>query len=82
MTSSVSSTRTCPSAPRRSSPSSPTSAIADGTRRGWVRSTITHDAWEAEYRAVEDITDADSAVTVAARFRIDAGTPGARRLDR
>ena len=55
--------------------------FADGTRRGWVRSTVTHDAWEAEYRAVENIADPASPVTVAARFRIDAGTPGARRLD-
>ena len=56
--------------------------FADGTRRGWVRSTITEDAWEAEYRAVENIADAGSAITVAARFRVDAGTAGARRLDR
>ena len=34
--------------------------------RGWVLNTVTADEWTAEYRLVDDHTDADSAVTVGA----------------
>ena len=34
--------------------------------RGWVRNTITADEWTAEFRLVEDHTDADSPVTTDA----------------
>ena len=71
---------TCRSEPKRSWPSSPMSSCRRheaglGAQHGHA------DAWDAEYRAVENIADPASPVTVAARFRIDAGTPGARRLD-
>jgi alkaline phosphatase D len=81
VTSSVSSTSNLPVGAEAILAQFPDVRFADGTRRGWVRSTVTKDAWQAEYRAVEDVADPRSAVAVAARFRIDAGTPGARRLD-
>jgi alkaline phosphatase D len=52
---------------------------ADGIKRGWVRSTLTATGWDAEYRAVDDVTRADSTISVSARFHIDPTTPGALR---
>ena len=52
---------------------------ADGSKRGWVRNTLSTSGWDAEYRAVDDVTRADSTISVAARFHIDPTTPGARR---
>ena len=37
-------------------------------------------SWEAEYRAVDDITSAGSSISVPARFRIVPTTPGAQRI--
>ena len=54
--------------------------FADGTKRGWVRNTLDASAWEAEYRAVDDITSAGSSISVPARFRIVPTTPGAQRI--
>ena len=76
VTSSISSTSNLPVGAEAVLAQFPAVRYADGRRRGWVRSVITPTGWEAEYRAVEDVTRADSAVTVAARFRID---PTARR---
>jgi alkaline phosphatase D len=82
VTSSVSSTSNLPVGAEAILAQFPDVRFADGTRRGWVRNTVTQDAWEAEYRAVEDVADPGSPIAVTARFRIDAGTPGALRQDR
>ena len=79
VTSSISSTSNLPVGAEAILAQFPAVLYADGARRGWVRSVITPTGWEAEYRAVEDVTRADSAVTVAARFRIDPTAPGAQR---
>jgi alkaline phosphatase D len=47
---------------------------AELTKRGCIRHTITPDAWTAEYRIVDDIADADSAVSTWKTFRVDHGT--------
>ena len=75
VTSSISSTSNLPVGAEAVLAQFPAVLYADGTRRGWVRSVITPNGWDAEYRAVEDVTRADSAVTVAARFRIDPNRP-------
>jgi alkaline phosphatase D len=81
VTSSISSTSNLPVGAEAVLAQFPDVRFADGSRRGWVRNTVTSDAWEAEYRAVQDVADPGSAIAVTARFRIEAGTPGARRLD-
>jgi alkaline phosphatase D len=51
----------------------------DGARRGYARCTITPQTWTCEYRAVADVTRADSAVSTGATVVVTAGTPGAVR---
>jgi alkaline phosphatase D len=82
VTSSVSSISNLPAGAEAILAQFPDVRFADGTRRGWVRNTVTPDAWEVEYRAVENVADPASPIAVTARFRIDAGAPGARRQDR
>jgi len=40
--------------------------FSEAGHRGWVLNTLTPDDWTAEFRLVDDHTDADSAVTVGA----------------
>lgn len=51
-------------------------AIVDGelVSRGYTRHTVTADAWDAEYRSVADVLDADSAVSTWKTFRVATGT--------
>ena len=80
ITSSVSSTSNLPIGAEAVLAQFPNVHYADGTKRGWVRNTLTASSWEAEYRAVDDITRADSPISVPARFRIVPTTPGAQRI--
>jgi len=80
ITSSVSSTSNLPIGAEAVLAQFPNVHFADGTKRGWVRNTLDASAWEAEYRAVDDITRADSPISVAGRFRIVPTTPGAQRI--
>ncbi len=52
----------------------------DGTHRGYTLCEVTRAAWRAEFRIVADGADPTSAVTTAAAWQVDAGTPGARRV--
>jgi alkaline phosphatase D len=45
---------------------------AEIAHRGYTRHTVTADTWTAEYRTVEDVTAADSAVSTWRTFRVDA----------
>jgi len=48
---------------------------AQAARRGWTRHVVTPDQWEAEYREVDDVTTADSPVSVSTRWVVpDGGT--------
>jgi alkaline phosphatase D len=49
---------------------------ANDLKRGWVRSMLTQDEWRAEYRIVDDVTRADSAVGMDRTFRIVPTEPG------
>ena len=44
-------------------------------QRGYVRCTVTPDAWTSDYRVVEDITKPDSPVSTRASFVVEAGRP-------
>jgi alkaline phosphatase D len=46
-------------------------------RNGCTVCTVTSEEWRAEYVVVDDVTDADSAVSSIATFVIASGTPGA-----
>lgn len=41
-------------------------AYSEAGHRGWVLNTVTADEWTAEFRLVDDHTDADSSITVGA----------------
>ena len=45
-------------------------------KRGYVRNTITHDAWKADFRVVDQVTAPGAAVSDRATFTIRAGQPG------
>jgi alkaline phosphatase D len=45
---------------------------AELAHRGYTRHVVTPEAWTAEYRIVDDVTDADSAVSTWRTFRVDA----------
>jgi alkaline phosphatase D len=45
-------------------------------RRGYVRNTITHDSWTADYRVVDQVTAPGGSVSDRATFTIQAGKPG------
>ncbi|WP_162942435.1 alkaline phosphatase D family protein [Desertimonas flava] len=44
----------------------------EADHRGYVRHTVTNDAWTAEFRTVDDATDPDSAVSTWKTFTVDA----------
>ncbi|NND73591.1 MAG: alkaline phosphatase [Ilumatobacter sp.] len=46
---------------------------ADLVHRGYTRHTVTQQAWTAEYRTVDDITDPESAVSTWRTFTVPAG---------
>jgi alkaline phosphatase D len=48
-------------------------------QRGYVRATITPDAWTTDYRVVDDVTKPGGKVSTAASFVVEAGTPGAQK---
>jgi len=47
---------------------------AELTKRGYTRHTVTADTWTAEYRTVDDVTRADSAVSTWKTFVVDHGS--------
>ncbi|MGI9646318.1 MAG: alkaline phosphatase D family protein [Ilumatobacteraceae bacterium] len=47
---------------------------AELVSRGYTRHTVTPDRWTAEYRAVDDVTDADSDVSTWKTFTVDRGS--------
>ena len=71
---------TSPSGPRPCWPSSRTSTTPTAPSAAGCATRLTASSWEAEYRAVDDITRADSPISVPARFRIVPTTPGAQRI--
>ena len=48
---------------------------AELAHRGYIRHTLTADAWTAEYRTVDDVLLAGSPVSTWQTFRVDAATP-------
>jgi alkaline phosphatase D len=53
----------------------------DGARRGYVVLEVTAERCTARLRVIDDATDRNTGVRTAATFAIDAGRPGARRLN-
>lgn len=47
-----------------------------GGKRGYVRCTVTPEAWETDYRVVEYVSEPGAPVRTDARFTVEAGTPG------
>ena len=50
----------------------PTVVDAELAHRGYIRHTVTPEAWTAEYRIVDDVTTPDSPVSTWRTFRVDA----------
>jgi alkaline phosphatase D len=48
-------------------------------QRGYVRCTVTPDAWRADYRVLAYVTRPGSPVTTRASFVVEAGRPGVQR---
>jgi alkaline phosphatase D len=46
-------------------------------QRGYVRCTVTPDAWRSEFRVVESVTEPGAPIKTRATFAIEAGKPGA-----
>ena len=46
-------------------------------KRGYVRNVVTPQAWIAEYRVLDFVTQPGSPITTRARFAIENGRPGA-----
>jgi alkaline phosphatase D len=53
---------------------------AELAKRGYTRHTVTPDRWTAEYRSVDDVTDADSAVSTWKTFVVDHGSTAVSEL--
>ena len=54
----------------------PTVVDAELAHRGYIRHTVTPEAWTAEYRIVDDVTTPDSPVSTWRTFRVDAAALG------
>ncbi len=48
-------------------------------QRGYVRCTITPDAWKSDYVEVSDVTRPGGDVLTRASFVVEAGAPGAKK---
>jgi alkaline phosphatase D len=48
--------------------------------RGYVRCTVTPDAWQSDYMVVDDVTQPNGQVTCRASFLVENGRPGAQPL--
>jgi alkaline phosphatase D len=46
-------------------------------QRGYVRCTVTKDAWRSDYQVVENVTEPGAPVKTRASFIIESGQPGA-----
>jgi alkaline phosphatase D len=55
--------------------------FGDSARRGYVLLDVTPELCTAQIRVIGDPADRQTGVTTAATFAIDAGRPGARRVD-
>ena len=53
----------------------------DSARRGYVVLDVTPARCTAQFRVIGDATDRNTGVTTAATFAIEAGRPGAQRID-
>jgi alkaline phosphatase D len=53
----------------------------DSAHRGYFTFDVTTEACTMQQRVLDDPTDADSGVSTAATFAVNAGQPGARRAD-
>jgi alkaline phosphatase D len=53
----------------------------DSARRGYTLVDVTPERCTARIRVIDDPTDRDTAVSTAATFAVEAGRPGAQRLD-
>jgi alkaline phosphatase D len=49
----------------------------EGRHRGYTLCEVTPEAWRSDFRIVDVLADPSSAVTTAASWIVDAGTPGA-----
>jgi alkaline phosphatase D len=58
-------------------PDNPHTRFFDGLYRGYVRCTVTEDAWLADFRAVPTILDENAAAFTLASFTVRDGQPGA-----
>ena len=43
----------------------------------WKETKVTPDRWQADYRAVKDVADAETPVTTIGSFVVEDGRPGA-----
>jgi alkaline phosphatase D len=51
----------------------------EGRHRGYVRCEVTPALWRSDFRIVDDLLDAQSAVTTAASWAVEAGVRGAQQ---
>jgi alkaline phosphatase D len=63
-----------------SRPENPHIKFADGRRHGYTRCTLTRDRATFEFRAVNDVTDANSAIGTLASFETEWGKAGLRQV--
>jgi alkaline phosphatase D len=61
--------------------SNPHIHFGDSARRGYFLLDVTPERCTAQLRVIEDPADRQTGVSTAATFAIDAGRPGARRID-
>jgi alkaline phosphatase D len=61
-------------------PDNPHIRFFDGDRRGYVRCTVTPDAWTTDLRMVSTVSQSDASVETFASFVVEDGTPGANQV--
>lgn len=76
VTTSISSSGTVPADLQPVLAGYPNVVEAELTKRGYTRHTVTPEAWTAEYRTVDDVTDPESAVSTWKTFVVAHGSPG------
>lgn len=59
-------------------PENPHVKWADGTRRGWLRCTVTRDEWRSDYRVVAAADDAEGPAQTQTSWVVESGHAGAQ----
>ncbi len=54
--------------------------FVDSRSRGYARATLSHDRWQTDFVALDDVRDPATASRVLASFMVEAGAPGVHRV--